>query len=405
MRKLHIGDIDVSDGRILTRVDFNVPLAGGLVTDDIRIRRALPTIRHIVEAGGVAVLMSHLGRPEGQIVEDLRLQPVAVRLSELLGREVSVTSDCVGEETESLVGSLRRGGVVLLENLRFHAGETKNDAEFARRLARLGDVYVSDAFGTAHRAHASTVGAAGHFETRAMGYLMESEVANLTRVTEDPQKPLVAILGGAKVSDKIGVIENLMPKVDGFLVGGGMAFTFLRARGISVGDSLVEEDRVDTARALLDRAGTDGKTFLLPVDVVVARNTSAGGETKTVAADAIEEGWRGLDIGPKTARAFSVEVATARTIVWNGPLGVFEDPRFAAGTTLVALAVAESTEGGAFSVVGGGDSAAAMASAGVADRITHISTGGGASLEFLEGKELPGIAALSDAPRADSGSS
>ena len=397
-RKLHIGEIDVSDGRILTRVDFNVPLAGGLVTDDIRIRRALPTIRHIVEAGGVAVLMSHLGRPKGQIVEDLRLQPIAVRLSELLGREVSVTSDCVGEETESVVGSTTRGGVVLLENLRFHAGETKNDADFARRLARLGDVYVSDAFGTAHRAHASTVGVAGHFTTRAMGYLMESEVTNLTRVTEDPQKPLVAILGGAKVSDKIGVIENLMPKVDGFLIGGGMAFTFLRARGISVGDSLVEEDRMDTARALLERAGTEGKTFLLPIDVVVARDTSAGGETKTVAADAIEEGWRGLDIGPKTARAFSVEVAAARTIVWNGPMGVFEDPRFAAGTRLVALAVAASTEGGALSVVGGGDSAAAMASAGVADRITHISTGGGASLEFLEGKELPGIAVLSDAP-------
>jgi phosphoglycerate kinase len=397
MRKLHIRDVHLSGKRILTRVDFNVPLKAGRVTDDIRIRSALPTVRHIVEAGGVAVLMSHLGRPKGHVVEDLRLGPAAARLSELLGREVGVTPDCVGEEAERVVGNLKAADVVLLENLRFHAGEAKNDPEFARRLARLGDIYVNDAFGTAHRAHASTVGVTEHFATRAMGYLMESEITNLTRVTENPDKPFVAILGGAKVSDKIGVIENLMSKVDSFAIGGGMAFTFLLARGAEVGDSLVEKDHVETARALLSRAEAEGKELLLPVDIVVARGTSADGETKTVPSGSIGEGWRGLDIGPETALAFSTRVAAARTIVWNGPLGVFEDPRFADGTRVVAEAVAASTDNGALSVVGGGDSAAAMAAAGVADRMTHISTGGGASLEFLEGRELPGIAALSDA--------
>lgn len=398
MRKLHIDDVDLSGKRVLTRVDFNVPLAEGRVTDDIRIRRALPTVRRVVDSGGMAVLMSHLGRPKGQIVDDLRMRPAAARLAELLGRDVAVAPDCVGGETEDMVKSLAGGGTILLENLRFHPGETKNDPDFAGQLARLGDVYVNDAFGTAHRAHASTVGVAAAFQVRAMGYLMESEVTNLTRVMADPEKPFVAILGGAKVSDKIGVIENLMPKVDTFLIGGGMAFTFLRARGGSVGESLVEEDHVDTAARLLRAAEEAGKKLELPSDVVAARDVASGGETRTVAADEIERGWKGLDIGPDSARAFSDQVATARTIVWNGPLGVFEDPRFAGGTRVVAEAVAARTDAGALSVVGGGDSAAAMASAGVTDRISHISTGGGASLEFLEGKELPGIAALCDAP-------
>lgn len=396
-RKLHIEDVDLSGRRVLTRVDFNVPLRSGAITDDIRIRRALPTIRRIIDSGGIAVLMSHMGRPKGQVVEELRMLPAARRLSELLGREVSVAPDCVGDQAEAVVGAMGAGDAALLENLRFHSGETKNDASFAAALARLGDLYVNDAFGTAHRAHASTVGVTAHFETRAMGYLMESEVTNLTRVTDNPERPFLAILGGAKVSDKIGVIENLMSKVDGFLVGGGMAFTFLKARGARVGDSLVEEDRLDTARALLARAEAEGKEFLLPVDVVATADPSEAGATRILPADSIEEGWKGLDIGRQTARAFVGRLETARTVVWNGPMGVFEDARFSDGTRLVAEAVAAMTDRGGLSVVGGGDSAAAVAQAGVADRITHISTGGGASLEFLEGKELPGLAALSDA--------
>ena len=398
MRKLHIEDVDLAGRCVLTRVDFNVPLKGCAVTDDTRIRCALPTIRRVLDEGGVAVLMSHLGRPKGQVVEELRMRPAAARLSELLGREVSVTADCVGADVESVVGGLRAGDAVLLENLRFHAGETKNDPEFAASLARLGDVYVNDAFGTAHRAHASTVGVTAHFETRAMGYLVDSEVENLSRVTENPERPVLALLGGAKVSDKIGVIENLMSKVNGFLIGGGMAFTFLKARGARVGGSLVEEDRIDTAGGLLARAEAEGREFALPVDVVAAREASGEGEVKTVPADAIDDGWSGLDIGPQTARIFGERVMKARTIIWNGPMGVFDDPRFADGTRVVAEAVASMTEAGGVSVVGGGDSAAAVRAAGVADSITHISTGGGASLEFLEGKELPGIAALSDAP-------
>jgi phosphoglycerate kinase len=397
IRKLHVKDVDVGGRRVLTRVDFNVPLKPGGVGDDTRIRAALPTIRRILESGGRAVLMSHLGRPKGRVVEELRMAPVGERLSSLLGREVPVATDCVGDATEAAVARLGDGDAILLENLRFHEGESKNDPDFASGLARLGDVYVNDAFGTAHRAHASTVGAALLFETRAMGYLMDSEITNLSKITDNPDHPLVAILGGAKVSDKIGVIRSLMEKVDGFLIGGGMGFTFLRAKGLGTGGSLVEEDRVGEARDILSAAASRRKVFLLPEDVVVARDRTPDSEVRTVAADGIGEGWQGFDIGPRTAASFSGRVAAARTIVWNGPLGVFEDERFAAGTRVVAEAVARRTDEGGTSVIGGGDSVAAIAALGLTDRMTHISTGGGASLEFLEGKELPGIAVLTDA--------
>jgi phosphoglycerate kinase len=396
--KLHLRDVPVSGSRVLTRVDFNVPLNDKLeITDDTRIRTALPTVRDIVDRGGKAVLMSHLGRPKGAVVENMRLRPAAARLAELTGSGVTTAPDCVGEATGDLVARMKDGDVLLLENLRFHKGETKNDPEFAAGLARLGDVYVNDAFGTAHRAHASTVGVAGHIETRAMGYLVESELTNLRKATESPERPYVTILGGAKVSDKIGVIENLMPFVDTFLIGGGMAFTFLKAEGREVGDSLLEEDRIETARRILDAARSSGTAILLPEDVVVADNVSEGATHRIVGADGIEPGWKGVDVGPKTVATFADRISGARTIVWNGPLGVFEIDTFAEGTNAVAAAVAEKTGAGAISIIGGGDSAAAVAKAGVAEKMTHISTGGGASLMFLEGKPLPGVEALSDA--------
>lgn len=397
-RKLHIRDVDVAGRRVLTRVDFNVPLTDDLrVADDTRITAALQTIRHIQEGNGRAILASHLGRPKGKVVPELSLRPVAGRLSELLERDVVTAPDCVGDTTEGVVARMGDGDVVLLENLRYHDGETKNEPDFSRRLARIGDIYVNDAFGTAHRAHASTVGVAQHFEVRAMGYLMEAEIENLSRVTEAPEKPYVAILGGAKVSDKIGVIDNLLSALDGLLIGGGMAFTFLKAQGKEIGDSLVEDDRLETARRILEDARSEGKRLLLPLDVVVAKGAAADVPNRTVKADQIESGWKGVDIGPETIEAFTAEVADARTIVWNGPLGVFEVDAFATGTNAVAEAVAASTDRGAVSVVGGGDSARAVASAGVAERMTHISTGGGASLMFLEGRPLPGVEALSDA--------
>jgi len=396
-RKLHVRDLDVRGRRVLTRVDFNVPLRDGEITDDTRIRSALPTIRSITERGGRAVLMSHLGRPKGEVVESLRLAPVAERLGTLLGAHIDTAADCVGEETERAVGALADGEAILLENLRFHPEEKENDSDFSERLSRLGDLYVNDAFGTAHRAHASTVGAALRFRDRAMGFLMERELANLSRVTEDPETPYVAILGGAKVSDKIGVIENLLPKVDRLLVGGGMAFTFIKARGGSVGASLLEEDKLETARSLLQRAKSLGKAIVLPIDVLTAPGLDGDEKPVVKPADEIPDGLQGLDIGPETIEAFASEISLAMTIVWNGPMGVFEDPRFSGGTDAIARTVADRTDEGALSVIGGGDSAAAVVAAGLADRISHVSTGGGASLEFLEGKDLPAVAALSDA--------
>lgn len=382
---------------MLTRLDFNVPLnERAEITDDTRIRRALPTIRHIAESGGKAVLASHLGRPKGAVVDAMRLRPVAARLQELVGRPVTLAPDCVGDTTEGIVARMNDGDIVLLENLRFHGGESKNETDFARRLARMGDVYVNDAFGTAHRTHASTVGVTEYFEKRAMGYLIEREIESLSLATDCPVHPYAAILGGAKVSSKIGVIDNLMSKVDSFIVGGGMAYTFLRAQGKEIGESLLEEDRLEIARSILDAAAAAGKTFLLPLDVVVARELSAETESKTVGVDDIEPGWMGVDVGPETVKLFTSEVARSKTVVWNGPVGVFEIERFATGTLAIAEALAQATDAGTMSIVGGGDSAAAVTQAGLADRMTHISTGGGASLMYLEGKPLPAIEALSD---------
>ncbi len=396
--KKHLNDLDIKGKRVLTRVDFNVPLAGdGRVADDTRIRAALPTIEFIIKHGGKAILISHLGRPKGTSVPDLSLRPVSERLSKLLCRGVTMAPDCVGDTTEGVVARMNDGDVTLLENLRFHTGETKNEPDFAHRLARMGDVYVNDAFGTAHRAHASTVGVTRYFDERAMGFLMENELRNLAKATGSPEHPYAVILGGAKVSGKIGVIENLMPMLDILLIGGGMAFTFLKAKGIAVGDSLVEDDRIATATRILERALADKKMLLLPDDVVVAREIAEGTETKIVPADGIENGWRGLDIGPETISSFSDAIARARTIVWNGPLGVFEFDAFSHGTVAVAEAVAKATDSGALSIIGGGDSIAAVGRAGVADRITHMSTGGGASLAVFEGKTLPAIEALTNA--------
>ncbi len=396
--KKRLRDLDLRGKRVLTRVDFNVPLGSDdRVGDDTRIRAALPTIEFIRKHGGKAVLMSHLGRPKGMSIPELSLRPVSERLSKLIGRGVTMAPDCVGDTTEGVVAQMNDGDVTLLENLRFHAGETKNEPDFARRLARMGDVYVDDAFGTAHRAHASTVGVTDHLDECAMGFLIENELRNLTKATASPERPYAAILGGAKVSGKIGVIENLMPMLDILLIGGGMAFTFLKAKGLSIGDSLVEDDRLETAARMLKRAQADGKTLLLPNDVVVAREISEEAETRIVPADSIEAGWKGLDIGPQTIRAFSEAISGAKTIVWNGPVGVFELDAFSRGTLALAEAVAKATDSGAISIVGGGDSIAAVGRAGVADRISHISTGGGASLAVLEGKALPAIEALTDA--------
>ena len=396
-RKLHVTDLDLAGKRVLTRVDFNVPLTpDGAVGDDTRIRRALPTIRHIIESGGKTILASHLGRPKGQIVRSLSLNPVATRLAELLERQVVTAPDCVGDTTEGLTARMSNGDVVLLENLRFHGGETRNESDFARRLGRVGDLFVNDAFGTAHRSHASTVGVTKFFDQRAMGLLIETELLNLSKATDEPAKPYIAILGGAKVSDKIGVIDNLLPKVDGLLVGGGMAFTFLAAQGKGVGASLLERDRIDTATALLLKAEELGKAIVLPSDIVVADSVSEGAASRVVGVDEIEPGWHGVDIGPQTVDEFRRKIARAQTIVWNGPLGVFEIAAFAAGTLGVAQAVAARTDEGAVSIVGGGDSAAAVVASGLETHMTHISTGGGASLMFLEGKPLPAIEALSD---------
>ncbi len=397
-RKLHVTDLELAGKRVLTRVDFNVPLTpDGAVGDDTRIRRALPTIRRIIESGGRTVLASHLGRPKGQIVRSLGLKPVAARLAELLGRQVVMAPDCVGDTTEGLTLRMSNGDVMLLENLRFHGGETRNESDFARRLGHVGDLFVNDAFGTAHRSHASTVGVTKFFDQRAMGLLIETELLNLSMATDSPKEPYIAILGGAKVSDKIGVIDNLLPKVDGLLIGGGMAFTFLAAQGKGVGASLLEEDRIDTATALLEKAEELGKAIVLPSDIVVADSVSEDATSRVVGVDHIEPGWHGVDIGPQTVDEFRRKIARAQTIVWNGPLGVFEIAAFASGTLGIAQAVAARTDQGAISIVGGGDSASAIVSSGLEGHITHISTGGGASLMFLEGKPLPAIEALSDA--------
>lgn len=389
MAKKTVRDISVKGKRVLVRVDFNVPLESGEVVDDTRIRAVLPTIRYLLDRGAAVILMSHLGRPKGLVQEDLRLDPVGRRLSELLGQEVVKVDDCVGPEVGRATKSLQPGQVLLLENLRFHPEEEENDQGFARQLASLADVYVNDAFGTAHRAHASTTGVTEYLPSVA-GLLMERELQMLGDALANPTRPFVAVLGGAKVSDKIGVIRNLLSKVDLLLVGGGMANTFLKAQGHQVGESLVEDDSLALAKDILAQAG--GK-LVLPVDVVVADAFAEDANTQTVGVEQVPPGWRILDIGPRTVGLFEDRLRSAGTVVWNGPMGVFEFPRFAAGTIALASSLASAP---ATTIVGGGDSIAALQQAGLAEKMTHVSTGGGASLEFLEGKVLPGVEALED---------
>ena len=395
MNKLSVEDLDLAGKRVLMRVDFNVPLEGGAVADDQRIVAALPTIRAALERGASVVLMSHLGRPKGQVRPELSLRPVADVLARHLGRPVGFVADCVGPEAERAASALAPGQVLLLENLRFHPGEEKPALEpgFADALARLGQVYINDAFGTAHRAHASMVAVAEKFDRRAAGHLMAKELDYLGRALASPERPFLALLGGAKVGDKIELIENLLQRVDGLLVGGAMAYTFLAARGTAVGASRVEQDKLDLARRVGERAASRGVEIALPVDHVCGREFAEATESRTVDAPEIPEGWMGLDIGPRTVRLYAERIARARTILWNGPMGVFEWPRFAAGTMAVARACAESP---AVTIVGGGDSASAAVRSGLGERFSHISTGGGASLELLEGKALPGVVALTD---------
>lgn len=422
MNKKTVRDIDLKNKRVLMRVDFNVPLESGKVSDDTRIRAALPTIKYILEQGASLVLMSHLGRPKGKVKLEFSLRPAAVRLAELLGQDVRFAEDCVGDSVKAIADALQPTDVVLLENLRFHSEESfvatqatprrdamkdasrkemdadeemkKRQKAFAAQLAELGDVYVNDAFGTAHRAHASIAIVTEHFQDCVAGFLMEKEIEYLGNAIVNPKRPFVAIIGGAKISGKIDVLINLADKVDSLIIGGGMAYTFYRALALPIGKSLVEEDKVELAKEILAKVEKAGIKFLLPVDHVIAEDFSADADSKVVGERDIEDGWMALDIGPKTVELFSSEISKAKTIVWNGPMGCFEMEPFASGTMAITKAVAGNTD--CVSIIGGGDTVSAVNKSGLADKMTHISTGGGASLEFLEGKELPGIAALSD---------
>lgn len=397
MAKQTISDIkDLKGKRVLTRVDFNVPLDDQQkITDDTRIQAALPTIKFLSEKGARVILVSHLGRPKTGPDDKLRLAPVASRLSELLGNKVPYLKDCIGPEVEAAVKQMKDGDVALLENVRFYKEEEKNDPEFAKKLASLADLYVNDAFGTAHRAHASTEGVTKYLKGYA-GFLMEKEIKFLGRLLEDPGRPFVAILGGAKISGKIEVIQNLIGKVDTLIVGGGMAYTFFKARGVEVGKSIVESDKIEVAKEILKTAIDHGVPFMLPIDHVVADKFDANANSQIVTRAGIPPEWQAVDIGPETITKFGHAIKKAKTIFWNGPMGVFEFEKFAKGTLAIAKLVAEATGKGAISVIGGGDSVAAIEKAGLADKMTHISTGGGASLEFIEGKILPGIACLQD---------
>ena len=392
LNKKSVEDLEVAGKRVLVRCDFNVKMENGVITSDKRIVASLPTIKYLIENGAKVILCSHLGRPKGEVVPEFSLAPVAVRLGELLGKEVKMAKDVVGESAQALAAELKDGEVLLLENVRYEKGETKNDPELSKKFAALADLYVNDAFGSAHRAHSSTTGVADYLPA-ACGYLIQKEIEFIGGALANPKRPLVAILGGAKVSDKIGVITNLLDKCDTIIIGGGMAYTFMKALGYEIGTSLLEADRVEDAKNMMETAKAKGVKFLIPVDNKVGKEYAPDTEAMVINSDSIPEGWMGLDIGPKTQELFAEAVKGSGTVIWNGPMGVSEWENFAAGTIAVATAVAES---GAISIIGGGDSADAVQNLGFADKMSHISTGGGASLEFLEGKELPGIYALND---------
>ena len=397
MSKLTVEEMDIKRKRVLMRVDFNVPLEDGKVANDKRIRAVVPTIQYIINSGGKLVIMSHLGRPRGKRIPEMSLKPCVAVLSKLLGRQVGFVDDCIGEEVETAVEKLGEGDILLLENLRYYKEETDNDPDFAARLAGAGDVYVNDAFGTAHRAHASTEGVTHFIDQCGAGYLMMKELDYLGKIVESPEKPFVAILGGAKISGKIDVISNLLPKVDKIIIGGGMSYTFFKAKGMEIGKSLLEKDKIDFAKELLDQAGDK---IVLPVDCIISDffdfNTRKVGRLETVPADMMPRGCFGLDIGHKSVENFRLVLQNAKTIVWNGPMGVFEIEETAGGTCEIANMMAEATAHGATTVIGGGDSASAVNKAGVADKVSHVSTGGGASLELLAGKVLPGVEALTN---------
>jgi len=398
MKKLSIDKVDLKNKRVLVRVDFNVPLDENLqITDDIRITSSLPTINKIIKEDGKAILMSHLGRPKGKVNLKYSLEPAAERLSKLLGKEVILSPDCIGEVVKSLVNKMNSGDVLMLENLRFHEEEEKNDEAFAKKLSELGDVYVNDAFGSAHRAHASTEGITKFVKTCVSGYLMQKELDYLGTAIANPQRPFAAVLGGAKISGKIDVISNLLGKVDKLLIGGGMAFTFLKAQGKEIGKSLLEVEKIVLAKEVLEKAKNSNVKFLLPVDFIVASEFKNESPSMVVKADAIPSDKMGLDIGPETIKLFKQELENSKTIVWNGPMGVFEMDNFAKGTFAIAQVLADVTSKNAVTIIGGGDSAAAISKAGLDDKVSHVSTGGGASLEFLEGKVLPGVDALTNA--------
>jgi len=401
MDRLTIDDLELNGKQVLVRVDFNVPISEGKVVDDTRIQAALPTIKKVLADGGKLILMSHLGRPKGEVKKEFSLGPVADRLSEILEQDVKMAPDCVGEEVEKMANTLNDGEVLLLENTRFHPEETANDEEFSKKLAALGEVYIDDAFGSAHRAHASTVGVTKHLKEAAAGYLLKSEVESLTTLLEAAEKPYIVILGGAKVSDKLQVIHNLVTRVSAMLIGGGMAYTFLKANDLAIGDSLLDEERLAMAYNAMVVAKHPHPykklEFRLPLDHVITNPSES--ETKTTSGAEIPDGWKGVDIGPKTVALFKDRIAGAKTIFWNGPMGIFEKEPYAKGTVEIAKAVADATDKGAFSVIGGGDSVSAIEKAGVKQKISHISTGGGASLEFLGGVDLPGITALAKAKK------